>query len=593
MKLSAILPLAATTMLHAPVLPAQSGEGEIRALENAWAAASLKGDTASFNRLMAPDYRAVLSDGTGETRADRLRAFGSGLVRTTALAYSDQRVRVHGGTAIVTGLATRADTVAGRPRSFQYRYTRIWERRDGRWAVVDFQTTTVKPGEMGGPASSTRRDGPADAVRAGRPSIDAPSAEQELLALTLRNARAHVPYDRAWVDSALAEDYVSINGAGVLGDKAGALGAYSTGAIKLDSSDVSDIRVRAYGTSAVVTGVWHFVGLNQGKARSGHLRFTTVWVRRDGRWKEVSWQGTPIAAAEGNPLATHTGGGGNDAETAAQLERLDAERLQEVQRANVRALDSLLANDWLASSSGARPVTKQQYLAELAAGTRWLGPVIHDDLRTRVYGDAALITGRTTGPYRVDGREMNTSGRFTHVYVRRNGRWVMVGMHNTVIPRSPAGPATEPRTGALPEPTAIERARAEQEIIALERRKAELLTHPDRAFADSTLPADYVSINTRGHLGDKADAIQQYSSGRIRLTSSEVSDLRVRVYGPTAVTTGIWQVTGSTNGTARSGRMRYTRVWVQRSGKWESVSWQATDIAAQRADSSPSAESQR
>jgi uncharacterized protein (TIGR02246 family) len=273
----------------------QGTKARIRALEEEWRLASIHSDTAAFNRLMAPDQHAIRTDGLVTTREDRLRAFGSGEVRTQALEYSDMRLRVDGNIAIVTGLATRKDTVDGRsPRDFQYRYTRVWQRRGGRWQVIEFQSTAVSPGNVGG-------------------------------------------------------------------------------------------------------------------------------LRRSS----------------------------NNADLAREIEQRDRIRFQAVQRGDVAALDTLLADDWLAS--GSTVVTKSEYLTGLKSGTRWYGDIHHDDVRVRGYGDAAIVTGRSSGPYRIDGREMNSSGRFTHIYVKRGGRWVMVGMHNSSIPGgSPPSTADSARRGAPP-----------------------------------------------------------------------------------------------------------------------------------------------
>ncbi|GAC1484135.1 MAG: hypothetical protein NVS1B5_04170 [Gemmatimonadaceae bacterium] len=58
----------------------------------------------------------------------------------------------------------------------------------------------------------------------------------------------------------------------------------------------------------------------------------------------------------------------------------------------------------------------------------------------------------------------------------------------------------------------------EREIVVLERRKAELLTHRDRSLSDSTLADDYLSINSAGLVGDKANAVRLYTTG-LRQTS--------------------------------------------------------------------------
>ncbi|GAC1649631.1 MAG: hypothetical protein NVS4B3_07020 [Gemmatimonadaceae bacterium] len=405
------------------------------------------------------------------------------------------------------------------------------------------------------------------------------STERELLALTTRNARMAVPYDRRWADSTLGDDYVSINGSGLIGDKAGAMRMYTTGVIKLDTSTVTDLHARVYGTTGVVTGVWQFAGLNYGSRRSGRLRFTAVWVRRNGRWQEVSWQGTPISVSPPAPAAAVRSTPSGGSRTIGELAQLDWKRFLAVQRRDVRGLDTLLADDWLASSGTAQPLTKRQYLDQLTDGRRLFGDIVHDDVHVRLYGDAAIITGRATGPYRIDGREMSTRGRFTHVYVRRDDRWLMVGMHNSNAPidtQRPPAPARAIDSILLATTTDD----VGRHILRMEQRKAELLTHPDRAFADSTLADDYVAINSAGNVGDKAEAIRLYGTGVIDLASSQLSDLRVRVYDRTAVVTGIWDIVGSHHGTPGAGHMRFTRVWVKNGGRWQSVSWQGTEITS-------------
>lgn len=146
---------------------AQTTEERIRALEEEWRLASIHSDTATFRRLMAPDHHGIRTDGLVTSRDDRLRAFGSGDVRTQSLEYSDVHIRVDGNVAVVTGLATRKDSVGGgrSPRDFQYRFTRVWQRREARWQVIEFQSTTVDLGHVGGlprSAAASEEDRPRD-----------------------------------------------------------------------------------------------------------------------------------------------------------------------------------------------------------------------------------------------------------------------------------------------------------------------------------------------------------------------------------------------------------------------------------------------
>ena len=64
------------------------------------------------------------------------------------------------------------------------------------------------------------------------------------------------------------------------------------------------------------------------------------------------------------------------------------------------------------------------------------------DMKVRVYGDAAVVTGRSTiknGKYkRPDGKAMDISGdyRFTDTFIKRNGRWQCVATQGTKIQKS-------------------------------------------------------------------------------------------------------------------------------------------------------------
>lgn len=57
---------------------------------------------------------------------------------------------------------------------------------------------------------------------------------------------------------------------------------------------LSDMKVQVYGDTAVVTGVNTVHWTVNGKQMSGPIRFTDVFVKRDGRWQVVATQGTKV-----------------------------------------------------------------------------------------------------------------------------------------------------------------------------------------------------------------------------------------------------------------------------------------------------------
>jgi hypothetical protein len=59
-------------------------------------------------------------------------------------------------------------------------------------------------------------------------------------------------------------------------------------------------------------------------------------------------------------------------------------------------------------------------------------------------------------------------------------------------------------------------------------------------------------------------------------------DIRVKVYGATAVVTGRTDQRVRFGSDVNEGRTRYTRVYVKRNGHWQIVAAQRTDIAPQK-----------
>lgn len=57
-----------------------------------------------------------------------------------------------------------------------------------------------------------------------------------------------------------------------------------------------------------------------------------------------------------------------------------------------------------------------------------------EDLRVRVYGGAAVVTGHAKWRINYKGRDVDNERRYTCVYAKKNGRWRMVAMQLTRIP---------------------------------------------------------------------------------------------------------------------------------------------------------------
>jgi ketosteroid isomerase-like protein len=129
-----------------------------------------------------------------------------------------------------------------------------------------------------------------------------------------------------------------------------------------------------------------------------------------------------------------------DRESARQdVEELGQEWAAAEQRGDTAALERLLADDFVGIGPLGFMLTKEQWLARHAAGDLRYGSITWDDVQVRVYGDAAIATGRQVqeGTYR--GRDITAPFRATLVFVRPSGRWLLAGLQLSPIGEPPGG----------------------------------------------------------------------------------------------------------------------------------------------------------
>jgi ketosteroid isomerase-like protein len=108
-----------------------------------------------------------------------------------------------------------------------------------------------------------------------------------------RQARdASLHRDADFSQRTLAEDYVAITPLGQVTTKQDTVSARKSGQLRYDDINVTDMVVRVYGDTAVVTARADVKGHQLGEDFSGPYRYTRVWVRRTGHWLAVSYQAT-------------------------------------------------------------------------------------------------------------------------------------------------------------------------------------------------------------------------------------------------------------------------------------------------------------
>jgi ketosteroid isomerase-like protein len=102
----------------------------------------------------------------------------------------------------------------------------------------------------------------------------------------------------AAMDALLANDFMAITSSGTLQTKEQTLAKLGSGQRHITALNVSDRKVRFYGTTALVTSLAEVKGTTGEGDISGSFRYTRVYVRdAHGQWKIVSFEASRIREA--------------------------------------------------------------------------------------------------------------------------------------------------------------------------------------------------------------------------------------------------------------------------------------------------------
>ncbi len=107
---------------------------------------------------------------------------------------------------------------------------------------------------------------------------------------------------------------------------------------------------------------------------------------------------------------------------------------------------------------------------------------------------------------------------------------------------------------------------AEQELIKLEEEWANANVKADVAFLDRILAADWTWTDADGVMWSKTESLAVLKSGQDKVASMVVDDMKVRVYGNTAVVTGRTTIKETMKGRDVSGVFRFTDTWIKMAG---------------------------
>ncbi len=124
-----------------------------------------------------------------------------------------------------------------------------------------------------------------------------------------------------------------------------------------------------------------------------------------------------------------------------ELAALERRLIAAVQRKDTATLNEIWDDEYFGTAPNGRTVTKKDLMAAVNDGVIVIDSLEPDDLFVRLFGDVAVMTGRAEVVAKVVEEEVKTSVRGTGIFVRRNGKWKIAGVHvGPNAPDLPLGP---------------------------------------------------------------------------------------------------------------------------------------------------------
>ena len=122
-----------------------------------------------------------------------------------------------------------------------------------------------------------------------------------------------------------------------------------------------------------------------------------------------------------------------DLKAQQEIRRLEDDRNRAIVSGDYATLDRMPSEDYTFVTLRGEMRMKAQITQGFKSGAFKYQSREISDLNVRVYGNAAVVTGRSIQKGIEDGKDYSGDYWFTRVYTRKNGRWVTVALQATLI----------------------------------------------------------------------------------------------------------------------------------------------------------------
>ncbi len=133
--------------------------------------------------------------------------------------------------------------------------------------------------------------------------------------------------------------------------------------------------------------------------------------------------------------ATATAPGPDDSKALVAALTAQADRWDKaIVRKDRQAIESNMAEDFRQIDAQGNVETKASFVEDLVSPDLVIDPYTVEDFEVRLYGEVALLSGRTRMTGRYQGKPFASHYRYIDIYVRRGGEWQIVSVQISRMP---------------------------------------------------------------------------------------------------------------------------------------------------------------
>lgn len=120
-----------------------------------------------------------------------------------------------------------------------------------------------------------------------------------------------------------------------------------------------------------------------------------------------------------------------------EIKQFEIEWGEAFERRDMVALDRFMADEYVVTDPLGNVRSKAESLAAIESNEVLFESTKSDNVRVRINGDTAIVTGRSTFRGRYKGWSMCGQYQYTDVLVKRGGYWIAVSSHITALAAVP------------------------------------------------------------------------------------------------------------------------------------------------------------